>query len=228
MARFPDGLVIEPAWLVEATYAPDAAETRVPFRAEHIAELARRKAAGDYIEGGAFADVSARSILVRAASEAEALAIVGDDVYLRNGVWVELRSDRSAAWRGPPGSRGAAEAIGSPLVASSIRSPATSSGERSTTTVWNRPGPGRRARVSADLRMLTLDDLGRHPAIPGARPPAPGRRPAAGRGRWRSLERRPSRRARGAAPAHGPAALVASTTGPARLRGAQSAADGGS
>jgi|KBSMisStandDraft_5_1062788.scaffolds.fasta_scaffold1276197_2 uncharacterized protein YciI len=92
MPELPDGLVIEPVWLVEATYAPDAAETRVPFRAEHIASLAARKDAGVYVEGGAFPDVSSSLILVRAASEAEALAIVGDDVYLRNGVWVELRA----------------------------------------------------------------------------------------------------------------------------------------
>lgn len=86
----PAGL--EAVWLVEATYAPDAAETRVPFRAEHLAGMQRRLAAGVYVEAGAFADVSASVILLRAAGEAEALAIVGDDVYLRNGVWVELRA----------------------------------------------------------------------------------------------------------------------------------------
>ena len=73
----PAGL--EAVWLVEATYAPDAAETRVPFRAEHLAGMQRRLAAGVYVEAGAFADVSASVILVRAAGEAEALAIVGDD-----------------------------------------------------------------------------------------------------------------------------------------------------
>ena len=30
---------IEPTWLIEATYAPDAADTRVPFRARHLARL---------------------------------------------------------------------------------------------------------------------------------------------------------------------------------------------
>lgn len=38
-------------------------------------------------------------IVVRAETEAEALAIVGDDVYLRNGVWVELRARRFGAVR---------------------------------------------------------------------------------------------------------------------------------
>jgi uncharacterized protein YciI len=92
MADLPDGVAIEPVWLVEATYAPDAAETRTPFRAEHLAGCARRLQAGTYVEVGALTDVSASIILVRAASETEALAIVGDDVYLRNGVWVELRA----------------------------------------------------------------------------------------------------------------------------------------
>jgi uncharacterized protein YciI len=86
----PAGL--EQVWLVEATYAPDAAEARVPFRAEHLAGVQGRLAAGTYVMAGAFADVSSSVVLVRAATEAEAIAIVGDDVYLRNGVWVELRA----------------------------------------------------------------------------------------------------------------------------------------
>jgi uncharacterized protein YciI len=89
-ATVPAGM--EQVWLVEATYAPDAAETRVPFRPEHLAGVQHRIAAGSYVEVGAFLDVSSSVLIVRAASEAEALAIVGDDVYLRNGVWVELRA----------------------------------------------------------------------------------------------------------------------------------------
>jgi uncharacterized protein len=83
---------IEPVWLVEATYAPDAAETRVPFRAEHVARLRALKRQGIVIEAGAFTDVSATLVLVRAAEEQAALEICRDDVYLRNGVWVELRA----------------------------------------------------------------------------------------------------------------------------------------
>ena len=84
--------VLEPVWLVEATYAPDAAESRVPFRAEHLAGVRERLASGVYIEAGAFADVSASVILVRAESAEDAVALVRDDVYLRNGVWVEVRA----------------------------------------------------------------------------------------------------------------------------------------
>lgn len=83
---------IELVWLVEATYAPDAAETRVPFRAEHIARLRELKRQGIVVEAGAYADVSATLVLVRAADEEAALDICRDDVYLRNGVWVELRA----------------------------------------------------------------------------------------------------------------------------------------
>ena len=92
MSTPPTGGPLEPVWLVEATYAPDAAETRVPFRAEHLAGVRERLEAGVYIEAGAFADVSASVILVRAESAEDAIALVRDDVYLRNGVWVEVRA----------------------------------------------------------------------------------------------------------------------------------------
>jgi uncharacterized protein YciI len=92
MPDLPPGISIENVWLVEATYAPDAAETRGPFRAEHLRRILELKAAGVYIEAGAFADVSASIIVLRAADEAAALDIVRSDVYLRNGVWVELRA----------------------------------------------------------------------------------------------------------------------------------------
>lgn len=82
---------IEAAWHVEATYAPDGAESRVPFRAEHIARLRRLKAEGIVIEAGAFTDVSATVMIVRAASEEDVMALARDDVYMRNGVWVEVR-----------------------------------------------------------------------------------------------------------------------------------------
>jgi uncharacterized protein len=86
------GAVLEPIWLVEATYAPDAAETRTPFRAEHLAGVVRRLDAGVYVEVGAYADVSASVLLVRADSEQAAIDLVSDDVYMRNGVWVEVRA----------------------------------------------------------------------------------------------------------------------------------------
>ena len=92
MSDQPTPAGLESIWFVEATYAPDAAEARVPFRAEHLAGVRARIAAGIYVEAGAFADISSSVVLVRAASEAEAIALVSDDVYLRNGVWVEVRA----------------------------------------------------------------------------------------------------------------------------------------
>ena len=92
MSDAPDGVAIENLWYVEATYAPDAAETRKPFRAQHLARILELREAGVIVEAGAFTDVSASVVLMRARSEEEALAICRDDAYLRNGVWVELRA----------------------------------------------------------------------------------------------------------------------------------------
>ena len=85
-------VTVEPIWLIEATYAPDAAETRVPFRQRHLARLAELKAAGVLIEAGAFLDVSSSMMLVRAADEAAALDIARADIYMANGIWVEVRA----------------------------------------------------------------------------------------------------------------------------------------
>jgi uncharacterized protein YciI len=82
----------ESVWLVEATYAPDAAETRVPYRAEHLARLLQLRADGVVIEIGAYADMSASVAIPRAPSEQAALDVLRADAYLRNGVWVELRA----------------------------------------------------------------------------------------------------------------------------------------
>lgn len=85
-------VTIEPIWLVEATYAPDAAETRVPFRSRHLARIASLIEAGVIVEAGACTDVSSSIVLLRADSEDAALAIVREDIYLANGVWVEVRA----------------------------------------------------------------------------------------------------------------------------------------
>lgn len=83
--------VTESVWLVEATCAPDAAETRIPFRPEHLARFLRLKADGIVIEVGAVADVSASVILLRAPSAEAALEVCRQDVYTKNGIWVEFR-----------------------------------------------------------------------------------------------------------------------------------------
>jgi uncharacterized protein len=84
--------IIEPTWLIEATYAPDAATTRVPFRARHLARLAELREAGILIEVGAFTDMSGSILIVRADDEAAALDIARADIYVAEGVWVEVRA----------------------------------------------------------------------------------------------------------------------------------------
>jgi uncharacterized protein YciI len=83
---------LEPVWFIQATYAPDAAETRVPVRGQHLARIAELKGTGVIVEAGAFTDMSGSVLLVRAASESEALDVARVDVYMQTGVWVELRA----------------------------------------------------------------------------------------------------------------------------------------
>lgn len=92
MASNPVGdVTLEPIFVIEATYAPDAAETRQPVRPQHLARLAALRDRGVVIEAGGYADMSGSLLLIRAASEAEAIALAREDVYMKAGVWVELR-----------------------------------------------------------------------------------------------------------------------------------------
>jgi uncharacterized protein YciI len=92
VTELPAGVTLEETWLIEATYAPDAAETRGHFRAEHLGRIIGLREAGVIVEAGGLADFSASILVVRADSEAAALAIASDDVYMANGVWVEVRA----------------------------------------------------------------------------------------------------------------------------------------
>ena len=89
--EIPDGLAIEPIWVVEATYSPDAAERRPAVRAEHLTRIDELRRAGTIIEAGGYADMSTSLVLVRAPSEEAALALVEADVYYRSGVWTAFR-----------------------------------------------------------------------------------------------------------------------------------------
>jgi uncharacterized protein YciI len=90
-SALPPGVGIEQVWALEATYAPDGSEARAPFRAEHLARIAGLTRAGVIVGAGAYTDVSKSIVLIRAASEEDALAIARADPYVRGGVWVELR-----------------------------------------------------------------------------------------------------------------------------------------
>jgi uncharacterized protein YciI len=90
--EIPGGLAIESVWVVEATYAPDAAERRPAVRAEHLARIGELLASGTIVLAGAYSDMSGSLLVVRAPDEAAALAVVEDDVYVEAGVWTAFQA----------------------------------------------------------------------------------------------------------------------------------------
>jgi uncharacterized protein YciI len=91
--QFPPGVSVEPVWLVEVLFTPEAAERRPAVRAEHLTRIAELKRAGTLIAGGAYSDALTSSILLlRAADAVAAEAIAGVDVYVRAGVWSTIRA----------------------------------------------------------------------------------------------------------------------------------------
>jgi uncharacterized protein YciI len=91
MAEIPEGLAIERIWAVEASYGPDAATRRPAVRAEHLTRIDRLRREGTMVEAGGYEDMSGSLLLVRTATEAEALELMRADVYFRSGVWTDLR-----------------------------------------------------------------------------------------------------------------------------------------
>ena len=92
MPEVPADVALEEVWIVEATYAPDAAETRPRFRPEHLARIARLMAEGVVLQAGAYLDLTTSLVMIRASSEEEALGVARGDPYIREGIWVELRA----------------------------------------------------------------------------------------------------------------------------------------
>ncbi len=82
----------EAVFLVEADFAPDASERRVPYRARHLVRIADLKRAGVIVEGGAFLDALSTSVmLIRAASADDARRVAEADIYVATGVWRAIR-----------------------------------------------------------------------------------------------------------------------------------------
>jgi uncharacterized protein len=87
-------VTIQPVFVVEPTYAPDALERREPVRADHLAGVQRLSQDGRMLLAGAYEDMSASLLVLAVDSEEEALQIVHDDVYWDAGVWTAVRIRR--------------------------------------------------------------------------------------------------------------------------------------
>ena len=85
----PDGLTVETVYVVEISYTPEAATRRPALRPQHLERIGRLLAEGRIVEAGGYLDFSAALLMVRASSEEEAVALVRDDVYVREGVWLD-------------------------------------------------------------------------------------------------------------------------------------------
>ena len=88
-AGIPDGVSVETVFMVEISYSADAPEKRPAVRPEHLHRIARLMADDRVLESGGYLDFSSALLMVRAPSEEEAVALVRDDVYLREGVWLD-------------------------------------------------------------------------------------------------------------------------------------------
>jgi uncharacterized protein YciI len=87
--QIPEGLGVETIYIVEISYTPEAATRRPAVRLEHLGRIGRLLTEGRIVEAGGYLDFSTAILWVRASSEAEAVALVRDDIYVREGVWLD-------------------------------------------------------------------------------------------------------------------------------------------
>jgi uncharacterized protein len=90
LSELPEGLGTERVFIIRGTYAPDAAERRVPVRAEHLTRVAAGVRDGRVVMAGAYDDMRESLLLLRADDEAGARAWADADIYGRSGVWVSV------------------------------------------------------------------------------------------------------------------------------------------
>ena len=88
-AGIPEGVTVETVYVVEISYTAEAATRRPALRPEHLERIGRLLTEGRVVEAGGYLDFSSAMLWVRASSEAEAVALVRDDVYVREGVWLD-------------------------------------------------------------------------------------------------------------------------------------------
>ena len=89
--EIPDGIVMEPVFVIEATYGPDAAELRPPHRPTHLARIAALRAAGVVVEREGSRTCRARCWWSEPPTPTPLLRSPGRTCYMREGVWVEVR-----------------------------------------------------------------------------------------------------------------------------------------
>ena len=81
MNEVPEDVEIETIWVVDVPYTPEAQERRPPLRRAHLTRIARLIREGRIVEAGGTADFTKAVLLIRAETEAEALALIEEDVY---------------------------------------------------------------------------------------------------------------------------------------------------
>ena len=87
----PEGIDVQPIFVIEATYTPEAAARRPAVRAEHLTRIGDLIRQGVVIEAGGYLDLSTSIMLVRAPNEEAALDLMRHDIYLTAGVLTDLR-----------------------------------------------------------------------------------------------------------------------------------------
>jgi len=87
--EIPDGVAVETVYAVEISYSPDAQERRPAVRFEHLTRVARMFRDGTLVEAGGYLDWKSAILIFRVGSPQEAIDIIREDVYLREGVWLD-------------------------------------------------------------------------------------------------------------------------------------------
>ena len=86
-SQVPEDVEIEAIWVVDVPYTPEAQERRPSLRRAHLTRIARLIREGRIVEAGGTADFTKAVLLIRAETEAEAIALIDEDVYTSGGVW---------------------------------------------------------------------------------------------------------------------------------------------
>jgi len=87
--EIPDGVSVETVYAVEISYSPEAQVKRPAVRFEHLTRVARMFREGTLVEAGGYLDWKSAILIFRVRSAQEAIDIIREDVYLREGVWLD-------------------------------------------------------------------------------------------------------------------------------------------